>query len=132
MTDSTSTQPNPKDPTTWGVPEWTTVLHNAVQVRPDNPRYAEAQQYVQDAIQNIGSLNQQASAADIKAAGQLAPGALGSALAGIVGFGRGASLGLVKPPTVDIGGQATDVIGLAHPTATTVGDIAGAGAVTAA
>ncbi len=102
--------------------DWTTVLHHAAQVPQSSPRYGEAQQIVQDALVNIGQLNQTSNASDVLAAGQLAPGMLGSALAGVVGFGRGASLGLVKPPSVEGVG---DVIGQAHPTATTIGDIAG-------
>lgn len=126
MNGSATTQPELRQPST--LTDWITVLHNAAQVPQDSPRYTEAQQVMQNALINVQSLGQEASQQDILQAGQLAPGKLGSALAGVVGFGRGASLGLVKPPTVDIGGQATDVIGLAHPTATTVGDIAGGAA----
>lgn len=102
--------------------DWTSVLHNAAKVPKTSQRYGEAQQVIQDALANIATLNSTANAADVQQAGQLAPGALGSALAGVVGFGRGASLGLVKPPSVEGVG---DVIGQAHPTATKVGDAAG-------
>lgn len=102
--------------------DWITVLHNASQVPQGSQRYDEAQQVAQDAMAQISHLNQTASEADVKEAGQLLPGVAGSIAAGAVGFGRGASLGLVKPPSVPGVG---DVISQAHPTATTVGDIAG-------
>src|SRR5512135_1249922 len=102
MNGSATTQPELRQPST--LTDWITVLHNAAQVPQDSPRYTEAQQVMQNALINVQSLGQEASQQDILQAGQLAPGKLGSALAGVVGFGRGASLGLVKPPTVDIGG----------------------------
>jgi hypothetical protein len=123
------------------------VLHNAARVPKDSPRYGEAQQVVQDALINIGQLNATANQGDVQQAGQLLSGPLAGiaqtvpglnllppaaqeqALAGAVGFGRGASAGAVKPPSVP---GVENPIGQAHPAATAVGDVLGAGTAMAA
>src|SRR5512146_2563480 len=130
MNGSSSTQP--WTPST--LTDWTQVLHNAAQVPQTSPRYAEARSVVSDALFNIDLLNQTASQRDVKRVGEILPPELALALkpvtgvdpnallAGAVGFGRGVSLGIVKPPPE---------IAAAHPTASIVGDILGAGTVTA-
>jgi len=114
---STSTQ---SDPSSWGLKEWTAVLHNAAALPVGHPRYAEAQQYRDMALENINTLMQQGNTADRLAAGQLAPGVGGDVAAGVVGFGRGATLGLVKPSK-----EVRDVIQEAHPISSVIGDVVG-------
>lgn len=72
---------------------WTNVIHNAAKVTPDNPRYGEARQVAQIAIQGLQDLADTAGEKDIKA---ISPGKLGTAA---VAFGHGASLGLAGDPT---------------------------------
>lgn len=43
---------------------WTRVIHNAAKVAPDHPRYAEARQVVQLALDNLGALHERQNAAD--------------------------------------------------------------------
>lgn len=154
---SNTTQPPIGDPTQgWGLQEWRTVLHNAAQVPEGHPRYQEAQQFKDQALDNINSLMQQGNAADQQQVGQLMsspglaalaqtipglqllpPAAQEQALAGTVGFGRGASLGLVSPNS-PLGGffqpgvhQGDNPIGEAHPKASAIGDVLGTGAIAA-
>src|SRR5437667_7617106 len=72
---------------------WTRVIHNAAKVTPDNPRYGEARQVAQMAIQGLQDLADSSSQKDIK---DISPGKVGTAA---VAFGHGASLGLAGDPT---------------------------------
>lgn len=144
MNGSDSTQPTTA---TWGVHEWSNVLHNVVHAPgytdPSHPNYATLQEYRDQALSALGQIAQAGAKKDLQEAGQLVPPGhtiplpfgiprkmeLGSALAGTVGFGRGASLGLTGPNSpigfMRADPQASAAISAAHPTATTVGDIAG-------
>jgi hypothetical protein len=71
---------------------WTKVLHNAAQVPADHPRYAEARQVIQLALENMGTLASEASAADKENAPP------NKWLGRAVSFGQGASLGAASTP----------------------------------
>src|SRR5437868_676639 len=94
VTPSASTAP------TYGVQDWVRILHNAASTPQDHPRYGEARQVAQLALQNIDQLQGQASAADPEAQ---PPGQIGTAL---VSFGHGASLGLAGDPNYLAWGRA--------------------------
>ena len=110
MTPSASTAP------TYGVQDWVRILHNAASTPQDHPRYGEARQVAQLALQNIDQLQGQASAADPEAQ---PPGQIGTAL---VSFGHGASLGLAGDP--DYLAQAR----AANPWTAGIADVAGTAA----
>lgn len=57
---STSTAPGPVRDRAY----WTRVIHNAAKVTPDHPRYGEARQVVQLALENLDALHQRQSAAE--------------------------------------------------------------------
>ena len=151
MTSDTTQPVDPKKPETFGLHEWLTILHRAASTQTSDPRYPQAAGAIDQAKQAISDLMTKANRADIKEAGSTAaglqalmagvPGGAAVGLlpenvqnaigAGVVGFGRGASAGAVQPPSVPIAGQATNVIGEANPTASTIGDIAGTAATSA-
>src|SRR5207237_3758328 len=110
VTPSASTAP------AYGVQDWVRILHNAASTPQDHPRYGEARQVAQLALQNIDELQGQASETERKA---LAPGQVGTAL---VSFGHGASLGLAGDP--DYLAQAR----AANPWTAGIADVAGTAA----
>ena len=145
MNGSNSTQYDPNNIDTYDMEHALTLMRNAAAAykNPTHPLRAAAPDMMHAAADRIAVLNQAGKQADIQEAGQLAPpgqnlnvpilGAsvpfpVGPTAAGIVGFGRGASAGLVKPPTATIDNQQVNPIEEAHPTAMTIGDAAGAAA----
>src|SRR2546430_15964015 len=102
-------------PDSYTLPEWIKIYNTGAAVPRSHPRYAEVRSIMDQAMAQIQSMHQQQNAADAAAA---APGPLGSAA---VGFGHGASFGLVGDP--DYLAQARKY----NPWATGIGDAAGAG-----
>lgn len=80
-------QSPPKDRT-----YWTKVLHNAAQVPVEHPRYSEARQVIQLALENMATQAREASAADPENAPP------NKWLGRTVAFGQGASLGAASTP----------------------------------
>lgn len=88
---------------------WTRVIHNAAQVNPDHPRYGEARQVVQLALDNLDALQQRTSAKETPAVpvpGKVS-GALMNAFQGLTfGGGDEALGGLAGLGTLLTGGSS--------------------------
>jgi hypothetical protein len=124
---STDTQGGGLDQSAWQIHDWIAQLHGANRVLAQNPNNEQAQQAVNDAWAYFGNKQQAGSQADFAEAGKLAPGIAGDALAGIVGFGRGASLGATRAIT---GKESLAAISAAHPKSALIGDALGTAATT--
>src|SRR6266516_2467988 len=48
---------NPKDKTTWQVSHWIDGLHNALKVKPVDPKYDRAQAFKDEALSSISDLH---------------------------------------------------------------------------
>lgn len=105
MTPSTSTIPVVRDRA-----YWTQVIHNAAKVTPDHPRYGEARQVVQLALDNLDNVMQQKSAADPDAQVPMPSKTRGvamNALQGLtLGFGDEALGGIAGLGTLLTGGSS--------------------------
>lgn len=115
----------PVDKSSWELRDWIRQLHGANRVLSQNPNDQGAQDAVNNAWAYLGQQQAAGKQADITEAGRLAPGVLGDVAAGVVGFGRGASLGATRLVT---GKEALDAITAAHPKSTLIGDALGTSA----
>jgi len=55
-------------PDSFSITDWTQMLHNAAQVQPDHPRYAESRALIQEALKRIDAHQQQLNAGDVQGA----------------------------------------------------------------
>jgi hypothetical protein len=85
---------------------WTAVIHNAAKVTPDSPRYSEARQVAQMAIENLGALMDRKNAAD-----QPAPVTPSKPLGAAMGAFQGLTSGLGDEALGGLAGLATLLTG---------------------